>query len=49
MKDTKEARFKRGATMLRNQFAQQRGGAFSQVLNDEEIVSHRDYPCRKLP
>lgn len=38
MKDTKEARFKRGATMLRNQFAQQRGGAFSQVLNDEEIA-----------
>ena len=26
MKDTKEARFKRGETILRNQFEQQRGG-----------------------
>ncbi len=38
MKDTKEAHFKRGATMLRNQFAQQLGGVFSQVLSDDELT-----------
>ncbi len=39
MKDTKELRFKRGITMLRQQFAQQQSVIFSQVLTEEEIAA----------
>ena len=39
MKDSKVARLMHGALQLRQQFAQYRGGVFSQVLGAEEIAS----------
>ena len=38
MKDSKVARLMRGAALLRQQFAQYRGGVFSQVLGEEAIA-----------
>jgi hypothetical protein len=54
MNHSKIARLRRGATALRQQFAQQPSSVFSRVLGEREIVvavaTHvKDYRTRILP